>query len=114
VEHRVYAAITAMADDAHIEARIVDAVWDAFWGRDVTAGYYRSLTMVSPATATNDLAAAVAAGFLSPSGERRGRRYTRGPGMVSRVAVALDVSPSNPGITLEELVGILAERSASA
>lgn len=55
--------------------------------RDITAGYYRSLTDVSPATATKDLTAAVAGRLLVSKGERRGRRYFAGERLYPAVAV---------------------------
>ncbi len=75
VERRIWTALEETAEDANLDRRVANALWDAFFGRDVTAGYYRSLTDVSPATATKDLAAGVSAGLLEPEGRRRGRRY---------------------------------------
>jgi Fic family protein len=75
VERQIWTALEELAEDAHLDRRVANALWDAFFGRDVTAGYYRSLTDVSPATATKDLAAAVSARLLKAEGQRRGRRY---------------------------------------
>jgi len=72
-----------------MDRRLANALWDAFFGRDVTAGYYRSLTDVSPATATKDLTTAVAAGLLASEGERRGRRYFAGGRLHGAVAERL-------------------------
>ena len=58
----------------HLPARVANAAWDVFFGRSVTPRYYRPLADVSPATATNDLAAAVAAGCCGRRvGPDRGR-----------------------------------------
>lgn len=75
VERQIWTALEEVAEDAHLERRVANALWDAFFGRDVTAGYYRPLTDVSPATATKDLAGAVSARLLGAEGKRRGRRY---------------------------------------
>ena len=75
VERRIWTALEETAEDANLDRRVANALWDAFFGQDVTAGYYRSLTDVSPATGTKDLAAGVSAGLLKPEGRRRGRRY---------------------------------------
>lgn len=75
VEGRVWTALEQIAEDRGLHPRVANALWDAFFGRDVTAGYFRSLADVSPATATKDLAAAVTAQFLRAEGRRRGRRY---------------------------------------
>jgi len=112
VEHRVHAAISEVIANLHLDPRLVDAVWDAFWNRDVTAGYYRSLTEVSPATATNDLAAASAAGLLTPVGARRGRRYKRGARVTEAVADILEIPLSGESNPVETIVGVLAERQA--
>jgi Fic family protein len=75
VQRQVWTGLEEVAEDANLDPRAANALWDAFFERDITAGYYRSLTDVSPATATKDLAGLVSAGLLKPQGERRGRRY---------------------------------------
>jgi Fic family protein len=89
VEHQIWTALEEVADDSHLHPRTVNALWDAFFGREVTAGYYRSLADVSAATATNDLSGAVAAHLLDPKGERRGRRYLSTESLYEQVAAAL-------------------------
>jgi Fic family protein len=88
-EQQIWLAVEEAAEDVGLERRLAHALWDAFFGRDVTAGYYRSLTDVSPATATKDLATAVAAGLLSSEGQRRGRRYFAGTRLYPAVAETL-------------------------
>lgn len=88
-EQQIWTAIEEAAQDASLDRRLANALWDAFFGRDVTAGYYRSLADVSPATATNDLAAAVSSGLLRAEGQRRGRRYLPGHRLYSAVARSL-------------------------
>jgi Fic family protein len=64
--------------DAGLHDRISNALWDAFFGRPIRAGYYRGMVEVSAPTATADLRAATAAGLLNAHGERRARVYTAG------------------------------------
>jgi len=92
VERKIWTIVENLVSEIAPDRRLANALWDAFFGRDVTAGYYRSLTEVSPATATNDLAVAVAAGFLIAVGERRGRRYLAGPRLYETVGKALGLS----------------------
>jgi Fic family protein len=75
VERQIWMGLEEVAEDANLDLRVANALWDAFFGRAVTAGYYRSLADVSPATATKDLAGATSAGLLRAIGRRRGRRY---------------------------------------
>jgi Fic family protein len=96
VERQIWTALEGAAEDAHLDRRLVNALWDAFFGRDVTAGYYRSLADVSPATATNDLAAAVSSGLLISEGQRRGRRYFAGDRLYELVAAAINAEVSGP------------------
>jgi Fic family protein len=89
VEQQIWTAVEGAAEDAHLDRRLANALWDAFFGRDVTAGYYRSLADVSPATATVDLAAAVSSGLLRAEGQRRARRYLAGERLYEAVAQTL-------------------------
>src|SRR6266498_1958073 len=60
VQQRIWIAVEEAVATAGLDPRVANAVWDAFFGREVTPRYYRPLADVSPATATTDLAAAVA------------------------------------------------------
>jgi len=64
VQQRIWTAVEEAVTGAGLDPRVANAVWDAFFGRSVTPPYYRPLADVSVATATKDLAAAVAAGLL--------------------------------------------------
>jgi Fic family protein len=88
-EQQIWMAVEEGAEDAHLDRRLAHALWDVFFGREVTAGYYRALADVSPATATHDLASAVAAGLLRAEGQRRGRRYLAGDHLYPAVARSL-------------------------
>ena len=91
VERRIWDALEHVVENARLQPRVVNAVWDAFFERDVTAAYYIPLTDISRATATNDLAAAVAAGLLEPRGAGRSRRYVSGHALYERVAASLAI-----------------------
>jgi Fic family protein len=106
-EQQVWMAVEEAAEDTGMDRRLANALWDAFFGRDVTAGYYRSLTDVSPATSTKDLATAVAAGLLASKGERRARRYFAGDRLYRAVAdtlfIEIDTAPSARDRIIAEL-----------
>jgi len=91
VQQRVWTAVEEAVTAAGLDPRCSNAVWDAFFSRSVTPRYYRSLADVSVATATKDLAAAVAAGFLHPVGRARSRTYHAGTGLYARIGAALGV-----------------------
>ena len=99
---------------AGLEPRVANAVWDVFFGRSVTPRYYRPLADVSPATATNDLAAAVAAGLLRPEGRARSRKYHAGDSLYARIGAALGVPVNESGEPARTIIiGELTKRVAS-
>lgn len=106
-EQQVWLAVEEAAEDVGLERRLANALWDAFFGREITAGYYRSLTEVSPATATKDLTTAVAAQLLRSRGERRGRRYFAGeelyPAVAETLFIEIDSSESPKDRIITEL-----------
>jgi Fic family protein len=95
-QRRIWSALVELVESVGLETRVVNALWDAFFGREVTPRYYRPLADISAATATNDLAAAVAAGMLRPVGQGRSRRYVAAdelmPLIGSRIGVTVDGS----------------------
>ncbi len=91
LERRIWTCLEEIALDASLNPRVSHALWDAFFGRPVTAGYYRSLADVSPATATTDLSAAVSAGLLEAVGQRRGRRYEATERLAERLGSTLSI-----------------------
>ncbi len=97
VQERIWRAAEETVTSAGLHPRVANAVWDVFFGRSVTPRYYRSLVDVSPATATNDLAAAVAAGLLRPEGRGRSRRYEAGTALYQRLGAALGVPIAEAG-----------------
>jgi Fic family protein len=114
VQQRIWTAVEEAVTAAGLQPRVANAVWDAFFGRSVTPRYYRPLADVSPATATNDLAAAVAAGLLRPEGRARSRTYGAGDTLYPRIGAALGVrvdEMGDPGRSI--IIGELGKRVAT-
>ena len=109
-EQQVWMAVEEAAEDVGMDRRLANALWDAFFGREVTAGYYRSLTDVSPATATKDLTTAVAAGLLASEGERRGRRYFAGRSLYGAVADTLFIEIETAASARDRIITELGRR----
>ena len=112
VQERIWVAVEETTIAAGLAPRVANAVWDAFFGRVVTTRYYRPLADVSPATATNDLAAAVASGLLAPSGRARSRTYHAGDALYLRTGNALGVPVSGHGESARAvIIGELTRRA---
>jgi Fic family protein len=111
-QRRIWSAMVELVEAVGLETRVVNALWDAFFGREVTPRYYRPLADISAATATNDLATAVAAGMLRPVGQGRSRRYVAGeqlmPLIGSRIGVTVDGSDD---VARDLIVAELAKRA---
>lgn len=95
-EGLLFTALENLLEDHGLPSRLANALYDSFFGRDVTTAYYRDLIDASPATARNDLQAAAAAGLLTAVGQTRGRRYTPGKRLLPALArvVGGDVQPA--------------------
>jgi len=114
VQLRVWTAVEEAVTAAGLDPRCSNAVWDAFFSRSVTPRYYRSLADVSVATATKDLAAAVAAGLLRPVGRARSRTYHAGTGLYARIGAALGVPVRESSEAARgTIIGELTKRVAS-
>lgn len=87
-------------DDLQLPARLANALWDAFLGFTVTSGSYRGYNEVSPATATSDLRAGVAAGLLAPIGRTRARTYVAGHRLMTLLGAELGLPPDE--LSLED------------
>jgi Fic family protein len=109
-EQQIWMAVEEAAEDVGMEGRLANALWDAFFGREVTAGYYRSLTDVSAATATKDLTTAVAARLLASRGERRGRRYSAGETLYPAVAETLFIEIDSAESARDRIISELGRR----
>jgi Fic family protein len=99
-EGLLWTALENLLEDHGLNPRLANALYDAFFARSVTTGYYRDLIQASPATARNDLQTAAAAGLLTPVGQTRGRRYEPGPRLMTAVArvVGADVEPQQRAV----------------
>lgn len=102
-EGMLWTALENLLDDVGLPTRLANALYDSFYGRDITTAYYSGIIDASPATARNDLVAASAARLLRGEGRTRGRHYERGPALVAGVAEMLRVDPSIEAIA-DELV----------
>jgi Fic family protein len=109
-EQGIWTAAEEAAEDTGMDRRLANALWDAFFGREVTAGYYRSLTDVSPATATKDLSGAVAARLLASRGQRRGRRYFAGERLYGAIAEILFVDIHSADSPRDRIIAALGSR----
>lgn len=107
VERRIWEALEAIVDDVGLPQRLVTALWDAFFERTVTPAYYIPLADISRATATNDLAAAVAAGLLEPRRGGRARHYAGTARLYDLVggALGIDVPPQNQRARIVAVLG---------
>jgi len=114
VQQKIWVVVEEAVAAAGLAPRVANAVWDAFFGRSVSPRYYRPLADVSPATATNDLAGAVAAGLLRPEGRARSRTYRAGDELYRRVGAALGVPVEGQGEPARAvIVGELTRRAAA-
>ncbi|HEU5196909.1 MAG TPA: Fic family protein [Methylomirabilota bacterium] len=104
VQQRIWMVVEETVAAVGLQPRVANAVWDAFFGRRVTPRYYRPLADVSPATATNDLAAAVAAGLLRSEGQARSRQYGPGDGLYMRIGAALGIRVDEAGAPARALI----------
>jgi len=114
IQQRIWTAVEEAVTAVGLQPRVANAVWDAFFGRSVTPRYYRPLADVSPATATTDLAAAVAAGLLRPEGKARSRRYGAGDALHMRIGAALGLHVDETGDAARAIIiGELSRRVAA-
>jgi Fic family protein len=105
VDGVLWTTIENLLEDHGLPARLANALYDSFYGRDVTSAYYRDLIDASQGTARNDLQAAAAAGLVRAEGQTRGRKYTTGRRLLPSVAKALRLDPSaDPKAIADELV----------
>ncbi|MHB9149938.1 MAG: Fic family protein [Thermoleophilia bacterium] len=74
------------------DGRMAHALYDAFFGREVTNRFYRNLADVSVATAVNDLARLESNGLLTALGAGRSRRYVAGSRLAGQIADGAGVS----------------------
>ncbi len=104
----------AVTEDLGMPPRLADVLYDAFFGREVTNRYYRNLTDVSTATATNDLARMEASGLIRSVGAGRSRAYTGSAALIDAVSRLGRLGEPPQGVPDEDrrawVVARLAER----
>lgn len=81
-----------------MDARAANALWEAFFGRDVTNRYYRGITDLSQVVASLDLKQLQTSGLLAARGDGRSRSYVGTPALVRRIvemfSLPIDISGS--------------------
>jgi Fic family protein len=73
------------AHELDMDPRVANALWDAFFGREVTNRYYRAVTDLTQVTASHDLKQLQTSGYLSATGEGRSRAYRGAISLYRRV-----------------------------
>ena len=91
VDRRVWMGLEALCDRRGLSRRSANALWDAFYGRDIRPIYYRRLVDVGEVSATHDLRGMRNAGLLTSIGETRARRYIGTEALYSELAEVLGV-----------------------
>jgi hypothetical protein len=86
-------AIRSAIADRSLPAPMLDGLAFAWVNRHMRAGDYIALTGRTPQNSTRDLNIAVAQGWLTATGEKRGRYYTLGPKLLAVPALGEIVSP---------------------
>ncbi len=104
VDGRLWTTLENLLEDTGLHPRLANALYDSFYEREVTTGYYADLIDASVPTARNDLAAAVAAGLITREGRTRGRRYLAGPALMPRIAGELGDVAADHRTIVDELV----------
>jgi Fic family protein len=107
-EGLLWTALENLLEERGLPSRLANALYDSFFGRDVTASYYRDLIDASAGTARNDLQAAAAAQLLKAIGQTRGRRYVPGSALIPEVARSI-----SGGVEAERqaILGALVDRA---
>jgi Fic family protein len=114
VQRGIWTAIEEVLVGAGLPARLANALWDAFFDREVTSRYYRSLTDVSQASAASDLTSGVAAGLLLPIGAGRSRAYRAGSRLMGEIGRVQGIEVTADGEAGRSVItGVLADRAAS-
>jgi len=114
-QRQLWFVIEEAVQDAGLDERVANAVWEGFFGRDVTSRYYRELADVREVTAATDLKGAVAAGFLTAVGAGRARHYVTGRDLYRLIGRRFEIEIVDGGEPARsQLVGILMRRSEEA
>jgi hypothetical protein len=111
-QRQIWFVIEEAVEDAGLDRRVANAVWEGFFGRNVTSRYYREIADVGEVTAATDLKGAVAAGFLAAEGAGRARHYVTGPDLYRLMGRRFEIEIADSGEPARsQLVGTLMHRS---
>jgi len=77
--------------DLRLHERATHGLYDAFFAREVTNRYYRTVADVSGVTAAHDLGKLVASGLLQSRGAGRSAHYVAAPALYGRVISAAEL-----------------------
>lgn len=94
VDRRIWMGLELLCEQKGLPRRAANALWDAFYGRDIRPVYYRKLVDVGEVAATNDLRGLRAAGLLISTGQTRARRYLGAPDLYEELAGVLGITAS--------------------
>jgi Fic family protein len=90
---QVMVAVRGAITNRSLPAPMLDGLAFAWVNRHMRAGDYIALSGRTPQNTTRDLNLAVAEGWLTATGEKRGRYYTLGPKLLAVPALGEIVSP---------------------
>jgi len=88
--------------DLGAKPRVVNALWEAFFGREVTNRYYRGLADVPQVTASQDLKQLQTSGLLAPEGGGRSRAYRGTVALMRRVVKTAGLDVDVRGATVPD------------
>jgi Fic family protein len=94
-ERELWTALENVAADVG-QPRLIDALYDAFFGRAVTNRYFREVADVTAVTAAQDLARLASAGFVEVHGRGRSTEYLGTSLLARRVAEEARLGPDFP------------------
>jgi hypothetical protein len=111
VQRQIWLAIEDLVTERGLPERLANAVWDAFFDREVTNRYYREIADVGDITASTDLKGATAAGLLRALGAGRSRRYLAGDRLFSDLARQLNLDLGElQQLGPNEIIGVITRR----
>ncbi|MDP2234574.1 MAG: Fic family protein [Actinomycetota bacterium] len=84
--------------DLDMDSRVANALWEGFFGREVTNRYYRGIADIPQVTASHDLKQLATSGLMDAVGEGRSRAYFGTMDLARRVTSALDLQVDVAGI----------------
>jgi len=97
-ERLLWAALEdIVVHELRMDPRAANALWDAFFGREITNRYYRGVADVPQVTASHDLKQLQTSGLLAPEGAGRSRAYTGTIELLRRVVRLFSLAVETTG-----------------